>query len=200
MVWRVTEAYWRMEQRPLCCFCAALSWFRGLVSSVLDLDEVDVTLENAGIFKSTTNKPKRIKSYAFLRPSTAPSRWRSIDMSIFHILNVSLLLLVSVTLLLGRAVRLKVPQQVECDRGRCRSTFLYCWLSIRGIQQGGRGLLWRIRRKEDRFRYHSISTSLPKTPQRRRKGPKSRLESTHLPELALSAAPPHSPLHLRPAR
>jgi hypothetical protein len=33
MVWRVTEAPWRMERRPLCYSCAALSWFCGLVSS-----------------------------------------------------------------------------------------------------------------------------------------------------------------------
>ena len=25
MVWRVTEAPWRMEQRPLCCSCTVLS-------------------------------------------------------------------------------------------------------------------------------------------------------------------------------
>jgi len=33
LVWRVTEALWRMEQRPLCGSCASLSWFCGLVSS-----------------------------------------------------------------------------------------------------------------------------------------------------------------------
>jgi len=33
MMWRVTEALWRILQRPLCCSCAALSWICGLVSS-----------------------------------------------------------------------------------------------------------------------------------------------------------------------
>ena len=33
MVWRVMEAPWRVEHRHLCCSCAALSWFCGLVSS-----------------------------------------------------------------------------------------------------------------------------------------------------------------------
>jgi len=33
IVWRVTEAPWRMVQRPLRCSCAALSWYWGLVSS-----------------------------------------------------------------------------------------------------------------------------------------------------------------------
>ena len=31
--WRVTEAPWRVEQRPFCCSCGALSWFCGQVSS-----------------------------------------------------------------------------------------------------------------------------------------------------------------------
>jgi len=33
MVWRVTEAPWRMVQRPLCCSCATFNWFGSLVSS-----------------------------------------------------------------------------------------------------------------------------------------------------------------------
>jgi hypothetical protein len=33
MVWRITEAPWRMEQRPLCCSSTALSWISNLVSS-----------------------------------------------------------------------------------------------------------------------------------------------------------------------
>ena len=33
MMWRVTEAPWRMLQRSLCCSFAAFSWFWGLVSS-----------------------------------------------------------------------------------------------------------------------------------------------------------------------
>ena len=33
MVRSVAEAPWRLEQRSLCCSCAALSWFCGLVSS-----------------------------------------------------------------------------------------------------------------------------------------------------------------------
>ena len=33
MVWRVTEAPWKMERMPLCCSCAALRCFCGLVSS-----------------------------------------------------------------------------------------------------------------------------------------------------------------------
>ena len=44
-----------VEQRPfLCCSCAALSWFCGLVSSqnLTSLDEVNVTLRNAEIFGS----------------------------------------------------------------------------------------------------------------------------------------------------
>jgi hypothetical protein len=33
MMWRVTEAPWRVLQRSLCCSFAAFSWFWGLVSS-----------------------------------------------------------------------------------------------------------------------------------------------------------------------
>jgi len=33
MMWRVTEAPWKMLQRSLCCSFAAFSWFWGLVSS-----------------------------------------------------------------------------------------------------------------------------------------------------------------------
>ena len=50
MVWRVTEAPWRMEQRHLCCSCAALSWFCGLASS--QYLKWFVTSENADIFGS----------------------------------------------------------------------------------------------------------------------------------------------------
>ena len=52
MVRRVTEAPWRMEQRPLCCSCAALSWLCGRMSSVLDFDEVNAALKNAEMFGS----------------------------------------------------------------------------------------------------------------------------------------------------
>ena len=53
-----------MEQRPLCCSCAALSCFCGLVRvlTILDLDEVNVTLKNAEILGSHTalNKTSKI--------------------------------------------------------------------------------------------------------------------------------------------
>ena len=42
-----------MVHRPLCCSCAALIWFCGLVPlTVLYFDEVNVRLENAEIFGS----------------------------------------------------------------------------------------------------------------------------------------------------
>jgi hypothetical protein len=57
MVWRVTEAPWRMEQRPLLLFLRGAQlvlW--SSVLTVLDLDEVNVTLENAEIFGSVLSK------------------------------------------------------------------------------------------------------------------------------------------------
>ena len=39
-----------MVQRPICCSCTALSWFCGLVLTVIDVNEVNVTLKNAEIF------------------------------------------------------------------------------------------------------------------------------------------------------
>jgi len=54
MIWRVTEAPWRMLQRSLCCSSAAFSWLvlRSDVLTRLDLDEVDVTPSFAEVFRS----------------------------------------------------------------------------------------------------------------------------------------------------
>ena len=43
-----------VEQRPLCCSCAALSCFCGLVRvlTILDLDEVNVKMKKAEILGS----------------------------------------------------------------------------------------------------------------------------------------------------
>ena len=54
MMWRVTEAPWRMLQRTLCCSFAAFSLFWGLVSSqyLISTSKVDVTPRFAEVFRS----------------------------------------------------------------------------------------------------------------------------------------------------
>ena len=56
MMWRVTEAPWRMLQRSLCCsfaaFCGVQLVLRSGVLTVLDLDEVDVAPSFVEVFRS----------------------------------------------------------------------------------------------------------------------------------------------------